>query len=79
MRLLILLLPTTQWQAATICCCLFPLLPTTALAGCCCHVLQGLQAALRELSLEEGWSTTHLPSANQLKAVDRTDLIRVGH
>jgi hypothetical protein len=73
-----LLLPNA---AAITCSCLLLTVSIAAptVASACCHLLllQGLQAALQELSHQEGWPTTHLPSANQLKAVDRTDLVRV--
>lgn len=40
-------------------------------------LLQGLKAALRQLSLEEGWDPQRLPTAQQLRDLDRQDLIRV--
>jgi hypothetical protein len=47
------------------------------LVSCCCTVLQGLKAELQELCLQEGWDCQRLPTAQQLRDVDRGDLLRV--
>lgn len=41
----------------------------------CCA--QGLKAELRTLALQEGWDPQYLPTAQQLRDVDRSDLLRV--
>jgi hypothetical protein len=38
---------------------------------------QGLKAHLRTLALQEGWDPQRLPTAQQLRDVDKSDLLRV--
>ena len=39
--------------------------------------LQGLRSVLKELCWHEGWACDRLPTAQQLREADRTDLVRV--
>lgn len=65
------MLPGVSWQEMDA----EPGLPV-CLVSCCC-VEQGLRAALQELCLQEGWGCQRLPTAQQLREVDRGDLLRV--